>query len=609
MAALTGQAFIDNLTAFLGKANLNNTAKLWYSFWPISGQNSYEFVFNSLLPTGAHFIQKVGGVQITNAGSGYVSGEVPTVTFTSLDGGTGASGTAVMSTSGNLLPYLFKEWTISSTGTNLVTNGNFTSASGWFWNFTTNNFPNTQIPSGSLSAGLVGVLSGQLYFSGTHARNVTSNSGLILVNGPSWILGQVDVTRTLPGAFAYFRTYETTSSRAEIVLEPRLTSPIGTKISGSNNYFWSLNDSTNVTTSTDAAYINPTGGLTIKIGPSYGVFSVAVSIKQDSAFSGNNASSTGVVTDYNPLVVGDMYAYSISIDATTGNQDLSLGMSLTCADVIWNSNDLSFNPTGTVILSPEATGLDFRLLFTISSSDAQINISSFSLKPLGTKTVVDLSTTGTKYFGAYVTGANQRWSFAVTATGATGIPLVALDNFSLWSGFINKEDISGLSADDLVTAANDQGYHFQAASAPSTFGFFDSGESPCNINSRATVTANLGTTSPIAATNYTTTFWHYLTVISGVHLSNTKIADCGILTVSVKNQKYALDFPSGNTTINTTVSATMGWHFFAIGLSQPPGATFPYAYISIDGQRFSGLINPSGNGSAGGGGVGGGGQQ
>lgn len=96
MPATDKQSFINSLSNFLVRANMVNASKAYYSFYPVAGQTNYEFLFNDLLPTGMAFLGGVASATVSLAGNGYASGEIPSVSFISLDAGTGASGTAVM---------------------------------------------------------------------------------------------------------------------------------------------------------------------------------------------------------------------------------------------------------------------------------------------------------------------------------------------------------------------------------------------------------------------------------------------------------------------------------------------------------------------------------
>lgn len=135
MAAVTGQQFLDLLDKMLVRANMANSAMAYYSFYPVSGQS--EFIYNNLYKTGEMFLQKVCGVQMTEFGSGYTLTETPEVTFTSLDAGSGASGTAVLSSEGFINTLLnrglVRAYTFNPSGTNLIVNHDFSSGeTGWY---------------------------------------------------------------------------------------------------------------------------------------------------------------------------------------------------------------------------------------------------------------------------------------------------------------------------------------------------------------------------------------------------------------------------------------------------------------------------------------------
>ena len=134
MAAVTGQAFINILNNMLSRANMSGAAVSYYSFYPIPGQS--EFVYNSLLPTGNMFLQKMEGMTISAVGSGYGPAETPTVTFTSIDAGTGMAATGLMSTVSNMTGLLRmglkRTYQFLPTGNNLLLRGNFPSGvTGW----------------------------------------------------------------------------------------------------------------------------------------------------------------------------------------------------------------------------------------------------------------------------------------------------------------------------------------------------------------------------------------------------------------------------------------------------------------------------------------------
>lgn len=135
MAAVTGTEFLTLLSGMLNRANMSGYALGYYSFYPVHVGEG-EFIFNSLLPTGNSYLQKVSSVTVTVGGSGYGGGETPNITFAPYDGGTGAAATALMATvndiSGALSSTLSRAYQFRITGANLIQNGDFGSGvAGW----------------------------------------------------------------------------------------------------------------------------------------------------------------------------------------------------------------------------------------------------------------------------------------------------------------------------------------------------------------------------------------------------------------------------------------------------------------------------------------------
>jgi hypothetical protein len=231
----------------------------------------------------------------------------------------------------------------------------------------------------------------------------------------------------------------------------------------------------------------------------------------------------------------------------------------------------------------------------VAGSVDVISGDNLTVLTVGGSNIIDITTTGTKYFAFWLTsgvsfGANP---FFIIQSGSN----VLIDNVKIYTGDIGTEAVNGIPSEFIqrVTADSD-GSYFSGLKGKNALGLiktvYKSG-TPIPSPASFDVAAN-GTMLQTA--NNTIAFWHYFkNQNSGLPISQ----DCLLsawwagFELHLTNFKYRVKNVAASNTLLTTVQPTDGWHLIAMGLSQQTPSSPITQFISVDNQYFSGSF-PSG---------------
>lgn len=568
MAALTGQLFIDNLTKFLVKANLTGAAQAWYSFWPESGQSNFEFVFNSLLPTGQAFVQKVSRAQMTNLGSGYVSGEIPNVVFTSLDNGTYASGVAVMSANPIIPP-------------NLIQNGDFANLqTGWY------NVSLSQIAFNGSTWSFSGnklTTYNTLFFT-PNELEIHPNSGSTIHTGTllgDYLTGYFDIT------------YVSGSSTPGYVTVSNGTSDIDILISGTGRY-------TFITPDTELLYFtlvcNYQNGYSIdNIYAATGFYEAALNTNLSRVWPISGA-GTSLIQNGDFSSRSGWYLNSIQA-ATSGNRHVFTGNQL-----LFHNSDLVesftflFQPnSGALSISgPTWVQGQFDIIATgvigIDSGNF-LEIANMGLPDVDR--IISIDRTGTISFGFYIE-SGETYSPALNVTVGINTSWI-MDNFLMWTGEIGDEVINnsqivscnaaGCITEKIVPTIDLSNNRFQITGGIRGIALSD-GQGVASPPAALTIR----TASDGFSGDFTFAFRHLFRNQDAGHIYNQlRIADFPHFGIEIRSNKYALVNTDSSTVIQTNVEISTGWRTIVVVSQKLPGGQ-NFGIISIDGDMYSGGV-------------------
>ncbi len=602
MAALSGQQFVENLNSFLTKANLSGAGKAWYSFWPMTNQSDYEFVFNELLPnTGESFLKNVKNAIVIDPGSGYGNSEIPNVIFISNDGGGFASGTAQMA--------------FTNSNQNAIYNGDFAAVqSGWF-----NNFNGSLIdisgdvtgvyyrnPSGTQysTTNILGAGGYSIAFTGGKATfvgisehwdaDIYPNSGQVSGFTNPGIFGQFDYTIINPviGGFdAYFQIVALTNNfeyfednlyGRYVVSFPEIFplasfSLSGLGASGTKEFSVAIPES-----SGDLYIFFRLSGLRTST-----VFTLdnlilkqAIGGDVNTLFTALNrimpiGSSSGVPLTQNSDFISRSGWYVLPQATGGGSQAFASGGLYKFHNAqLFIGNYTGLVDEASLVISPNSgryftttgnTWLYGQLEITSGCIDldlaitANVNVGISGSGSIGKE--IDVSQTGTQYFGWYIgPTANIRpyLSFNI-APETNGF---AMDNFLFWTGQACPELSTGSDATEGVTTTNSS---FAIRNGKNKAGLIDLPVGPVTTRSKAIFYFN----DAVFSKHYSFSFWHYLKRLDNYYINQLTVLEWpGGFSLKVIDNKYALYHSPTNTTVQTTVPLNDGWSNILVGLIQ-----------------------------------------
>jgi hypothetical protein len=594
MAALTGQPFIDNLNRFLTKANLSGQAKAWYSFWPKPGQSNFEFVFNDLLPTGQSFLQKVGSVIIAVPGVGYGDMEVPNVTFTSNDAGEFASGTAVMSST-------------ATNSINLIGNSDFSQgASGWY-TYEIDSFltqPPFQADAGSFK---------YIFESGgVHFRNRGDNdiyTGAVLVPNsgryfsganPYWVIGQLDVKAVNIGVSqpllvgliqsgnpdASYLQLQTVDLGGLGIFAQTGTKQFAFYVTGNYPVAPALVFRTDEFPDSDEILVD---NFIVWTGVSAEVSTILNGLTHSWPVTGTgvNAINNGGFSNSNfwMLNSGGLHAAGDSgllykfesgmLHFFRTNPSISIDEGNFIASLIPNSGTgINFSTSGWLygsitVVSPSSQGA----LFINGLGDGNMS-----------HTQIDISTTGVKYFGAYLPASGTvfpilEWDDSVPSND------VVLDNFTLVLSNLGQDVISNNAAISFYSTTNDYGEGFGVCEGKHGVGFYTNEQ--FGTATRSSLVVNFPFPPSTFGEHNTVALWHKLTPDSNFDVNNTVLAVWQNISLEIINGKYGVRSMNNSVIQSNAVISTGDWRLLTISMDRLDNGTHVVS-LGVDANISSG---------------------